>query len=391
MILWFSEKIKNVQLQGIEEVDAYKIPQIAELLAPIQQSVMTFFTPQEQIPTLSEIPTLQEGPETCTYPIRIEDLFPFWLRQTTNDSSKLILMTQKYYDWLTCGITGNETSFLNLESLIDIDSIPNNLLKNQLFTYINAFPVNSIKTDNNPEGNIDSNLIRRFFDNIKINLYTRKGTEESFRSVLYDLYGITANNVSISYPKRFVLRLNSGRFDWMRDDNQIIGTYSSNPASFNPQLVGSHLNHSVLQDNDLWQEYSYVLNIAGLSAALYETTVRPLLHPAGTKDFYDVRQDIFNPLFDNLNSISFEEPRIGNYAFYSLLSSGNLAGCCGCSGISGGTDPWPSHRFPLWDEDINPKYYAGMTFGQINIGDFINLRPAEGYTYVNQSISCSAC
>jgi hypothetical protein len=385
MILWFSKKLKNVQSEGIEEISDVRIPNIAEFAAPIQQSVMTFFAPTEQVPTP------QTAAETCTYPIRVEDLFPFWLRQNTNDSSKLILMTQKYYDWLSCGMTGNETSFFNLESLIDIETIPNNLLKHQLFTYVNGFPVNSLKTDNNPEGNIDPALVKRFFDNIKVNLYTKKGTEESFKSVLYDLYGITATNISISYPKRFIMRLNGGRFDWMKDDNRTIGEYSSNPVSFNPQLVGSYLNHSVLQDNDLWQEYSYVLNIAGLSAGLYETTVRPLVHPAGTKDFYDVKQQIFNPLYDSSKTVTFETPVIGNYAFYNVLSFQSLVGCCGCSGISGNTDPWPSHVFPYWDEDINPKYYPGMTFGQINIGDFIKLSPADGYTYLNETILCSNC
>lgn len=385
MILWFSNKIKNVQLEGIEEITDFKIPPVAEFVPPITQSVLAFFTPTEQAPTP------QTTPQTCTYPIRVEDLFPFWLRQTTNSSSKLILMTQKYYDWLTCGMTGNETSFLNLENLIDVETIPNNLLKHQLFSYINAFPSDDIRTDNNPQGNIDPDKVRAFFDNIKINLYTKKGTEESFRSVLYDLYGITANNVSISYPKRFLLRLNGGRYDWMRDDNQINGEYSSNPASFNPQLVGSYLNHSILQDNDLWQEYSYVINIVGLSAGQYETTVKPLLHPAGTKDFYDVKQDIFNTLYDQSKSVTFELPVIGNYAFYNLFSDQNLQGCCGCSGISGGSDPWPSHKFPSWDEDINPKYYSGMTFGQINIGDFVTLTPAEGFTYVNEKTTCASC
>jgi|688.fasta_scaffold69572_2 hypothetical protein len=385
MILFFSDKIKNVQSQGIEEITDVRIPTIAEFVAPLQQSVMAFFAPTEQAPTP------QTTAETCSYPIRVEDLFPFWLRQTTNDSSKLILMTQKYYDWLSCGVTGNETSFLNLESLIDIETIPDNLLKHQLFTYINAFPVQNIRTPNTPEGNIDPSLVRRFFDNIKVNLYTRKGTEESFKSVLYDLHGISATNVSISYPKRYILRLNGGRFDWMRDDNRTIGEYSSNPASFNPQLVGSYLNHSVIQDNDLWQEFSYVLNVVGLSAGLYQTTVRPLLHPAGTKDFYDVKHDIFNNLYDESRDVTFELPVIGNYAFYTLFSDQSLSGCCGCSGISGGTDPWPSHRFPSWDEQINTKYYTGMTFGQINIGDFVTLTPASGYTYVNETITCTSC
>ena len=132
----------------------------------------------------------------------------------------------------------------------------------------------------------------------------------------------------------------------MRNDTDVIGEYSSNPASFNPQLVGSYLNHSVIQNNDLWNEFSYVLNITGISAEMYRETVRSLVHPAGTKDFYDLNYDVFNNANDNSNNVRYELPVIRNYAFYNLFSSSSLPGCCGCSGISGGVDPWPSHLFP---------------------------------------------
>ena len=283
MILWFTnKKIKNTQSQVFEEITDSKIPPVADLaVAPLQQSIVAFFAPNEQ-PTTS-----------CAYPMRVEELFPYWLRQNVQGSSNLLLMTKKYYDWLSCGMSENSVSFLNLEDLIDIETIPDELLKHQLFSYVNSFPVENIKTADNPNGNVDPAGVRKLFDNVKINLYTKKGTEESFKLVLENLFGIPANKVSISYPKRYVMRLNGGRFDWMRDDNSKSEPYTNNKSSYNPQLVGSYLNHSILQDNNLWQEYSYVLNISGLSADAYQSTVRPLVHPAGTKDFYNVRQDIY--------------------------------------------------------------------------------------------------
>lgn len=380
MILLFTPKsyTKNIATELYEEILDLKIPEVTEFAEPLQQSIITFFAPTEQVEA------------SCNYLLDIEALFPFWMKQSNKGTSNLILMTKEYYNWLACNSPG-EVSVLNLEKLIDIDEIPDNLLKYKLFSYINSFPTEKLATADNPSGNIDPLLLRRLFDNIKINLYGRKGTEESFRSILSDIYGIPAENVSISYPKRYILRLNGGRYDWMRNDTAVIGEYSTNPASFNPQLVGSYLNHSVIQNNDLWNEFSYVLNITGISAEIYRETVRPLVHPAGTKDFYDVNYELFNNANDNSNNVRYELPVVGNYAFYNLFSSESLFGCCGCSGISAGSDPWPSHVFPNWDTEINAKYYSGMTFGQIQIGDFIKLTPADGYTYVNLETTCNNC
>jgi hypothetical protein len=378
MILWFTnKKIKNTQSQVFEEITDSKIPPVADLaVAPLQQSIVAFFAPNEQ-PTTS-----------CAYPMRVEELFPYWLRQNVQGSSNLLLMTKKYYDWLSCGMSENSVSFLNLEDLIDIETIPDELLKHQLFSYVNSFPVENIKTADNPNGNVDPAGVRKLFDNVKINLYTKKGTEESFKLVLENLFGIPANKVSISYPKRYVMRLNGGRFDWMRDDNSKSEPYTNNKSSYNPQLVGSYLNHSILQDNNLWQEYSYVLNISGLSADAYQSTVRPLVHPAGTKDFYNVRQDIFNNIFNSTGVVKYEIPTIKNYAVYNLLDSETINCALGCSG---GTDnPGYPFEFPSWDDEISAKYYTGMTFGMINIGDFIRLSSADG-NYPNDGVTCGGC
>jgi hypothetical protein len=374
MILWCTNKIKNVNLQFEEELSDTRIPTIAELAAPLQQTVLAFFAPTEQ------------PAPTCSYPMNIEELFPFWLRENSNGSSKLILMTKEYYKWLSCGLAENNVNFFNLETLIDIETAPSNLLKHYLYSYINSFPVNSIQTTDNPSGNVNPEMIKKLLDNVKINLYTKKGTEEGVKYVLESLFGIKADKVSVSYPKRFLMRLNGGRYDWMRDDTQLRGQYSSNPNSYNPQLTGSFLNYSVLQDNDLWQEFSYVLNITGLSAGYYENVVRPLVHPAGTKDFYDVKHDVFNNAGDSTSTLYIELPVIKNYALYSLLDSESILYSFGCSG---GTDnPGPQHAFPNWDIDINAKYSVGLTFGAISIGDFIRLSPATGYTFPNENLTC---
>lgn len=390
MIIWFHNKIPDIALEISEEIIDFKMkPQTV----PLFQS---FLSNQESADTSTPLKLLtQPAPaNTCKYPFNVEELFPYWLRNSTDDGitqSNLILMTKSYYDWLACNTDINDVSFLNLEAFIDIQNIPDKYLKDQLFTYINALPENSIKTAENPTGIVPAEAARNLYDNVKVNLYTKKGTEESFKFVLQSLFGITTANVSISYPKRFVMRLNGGKYDWMRDDTELRGQYSLNPSSYNPQLVGSFLNYSILQDNDLWQEYSYVLNIAGLSSGVYSQVVRPLVHPAGTKDFYDVRTDIFNNINDEIGTVIAEIPIIGNYAYYNLFSSESLIGCCGCSGISGGEDPWPSHVFPTWDLEIYQKYPAGITFGGINIVDFLRLNPGPGGFFPNELRTCTNC
>lgn len=400
MIIWFHNNLLTLATEINEEVIDFKNAVTPLLLNQpgLEQSYLDEYPPQEgqlqQFTAPSPLLTAPAPKNSCTYPIRVEELFPYWLKNSNDDGvtqSNLVLMTKSYYDWLTCGITANDVSFLNLEALIDIQSIPDKLIKNQIFSYINSFPQDSIKLEDNPNGIVEPNSVRNLYDNVKVNLYTKKGTEESFKFVLESLFGISASNVSISYPKRFVMRLNGGKYDWMRDDTVVQGQYSLNPASYNPQLVGSFLNYSILQDSDLWQDYSYVLNISGLSSGVYSEVVRPLVHPAGTKDFYDVRTDIFNNITDNIGTVIAEIPVIGNYAYYNLFSYESLAGCCGCSGISGSTDFWPSHAFPTWDLEISQKYPIGVTFGSLNIVDFLRLNPSEGVSFPNELRTCNNC
>jgi hypothetical protein len=393
MLLFFKNKFKNLESQLVDDLSNYKIPTISTLTtSPLVQSefetVISSTTNNNTNFTAFIAPQISPKP-VCTYPIQVEDMFPFWLKNSSNGQSNLILMTKAYYDWLSCGVTGSSVSFLNLEKLIDVATTPDNLLKNKLFSYINSFPSEQIKTDTNPTGKVNPENVKNLLDNVRINLYTKKGTEDSFKLVLQSLFDITADKISISYPKRYVMRLNGGRFDWMRNESSNQEPYQNNTNGYNPQLVGSYLNHSIIQDNDLWQEYSYVLNISDLPADNYKEIVRPLVHPAGTKDFYNVRQDIFNNIFDSSSVSKYEIPIIKNYAMYSILTSSSPNVCDTCNDIATGVTG-PPHVFPSWDDEISTKYYSGMTFGMINIGDFLRLTSISD-NYPNDGISCTGC
>jgi hypothetical protein len=53
-------------------------------------------------------------------------------------------------------------------------------------------------------------------DNVKTNLYAKKGTKDSFKLLINQFFDVDPDLISVSYPKQHILRLNSGRFEWMR-------------------------------------------------------------------------------------------------------------------------------------------------------------------------------
>ena len=201
MILFFTTKTQSLDGKIKEEVIDLPIlnDNTIEEQAPLIQSFFSNLV-TNNITSLKFLPNQATEPN-CRYPIQLEELFPLWLKDNTNEGySDLILFTKSYYDWLSCNSDDDSVSFLNLEALIDTSNIPQKLLKNKLFSYINSFPTDQIK--NGTEGIVEPNNIRNLLDNVKITLYTKKGTEESFKLLLETLFNVDADSVIISYPKK---------------------------------------------------------------------------------------------------------------------------------------------------------------------------------------------
>jgi len=320
---------------------------------------------------------------TCAYPQNIKNLFPRWIRLSNNSNSVLIALTEQYYEWLTCGSNDDnnefkitDVGFLNLEDLTNIDNIPAQLLANLAYSYVNAIPKESITG-----GLISETGLKSLIKNIKTNLYAKKGTEESIKLVINKIFNISPENVSIGYPKKYILRLNGGNFDWMRDNLNSVGEYV--PTVY-PQLSGSRLNFSVISDGDIWQSYSYVVNCSALSEAQYTGVVRPIIHPTGFKDVFNYKLNVFNNTNNSNSGITIVEiPKIQNYGGYTLGSSQSIGYTFGCA--SGFTAPY--YLFPSWDYEIS-SYPAGSTFGVIVLSDFFELTPIPGYTFPNETFTC---
>jgi hypothetical protein len=170
----------------------------------------------------------------------------------------------------------------------------------------------------------------------------------------------------------------------MRDNLGSTGIYAPNGSPAYTQLSGSKLNFSVMNDGDVWQEYSYVINSSDLSQEEYDGVVRPLTHPAGLKDIFNYRTDIFNNDYDAASVITiYEITKIKNYTGYTMGSTQTIGNTFGC--ISGLTAP--NYVFPTWDVVIS-GYPAGVTFGKILVSDFFKLRPNSGYTFPNELFTC---
>jgi len=372
MFFLFTKTSPNNDYNTNVDIDSYTDIEPLVQFKSASQPIASFFAPTKELST------------TCKYPINIKELFPYWLRLTKDGNSVLISLTEKYYEWLSCNMTDvNDLSFFRLEDLIDLEYLPESLVKHLAFTYMNSLPQESIETNI-----VTPQKVKEIIDNIKVNLYSKKGAENGFKYVINEFFGNDPDSISISYPKRYLLRLNGGRYDWMRDNLEPNNDYSVRLDDFYPQLTGSYLNYSVLYDNDVWQEHSYVVNVSGLSLDAYENVVKPLLHPAGTKDFFQLRVDVFNNINDGTQIVTNEIPIFANYAVYKLGSTMDIGSTFGCCAAFGGITGYPAYKFPSWDTEIYSKYYIGMTFGQINIGDFLYLSPRSGVTFVNEGLTC---
>ena len=277
-------------------------------------------------------------PPSCAYPLDIMSLFPRWLHKISiSGDANLIELTKQYYDWLVCKSNDiNSVGFLNLESINDIETMPNSYVKYAASSYLPSLHTNVINYDGYTGGHVDQNKIRLLLDNVKTNLYSRKGSKQSYDTVVDTLFGISAENINISYPKKFVMRLNSGKYDWMGIETVELGE-------------------------------------------AYTNVVRPLVHPAGTADFFQIRQDIFNNNSETVSVFTSEIPKINNYYGYTMGSFSSLSSC------DQGPGGDKTFVFPSWDEEIS-LYNSGVTFGNINIVDFTTLTPKSGMGYPNESI-----
>jgi hypothetical protein len=372
------------------------------------------------------------GQNYCVAPSVIESQIPFWIKQnygTDSNENYLIAFLKSYYNWMYCGFKKQDVQLTpyDIEELLDVDRVPDAFLDEYIKSYAPFISLPSISAT-------DKQYVRAFIRSIKSDFLITKGTEPAYRYLLKTLYNVT--NVNIDYPKKYLMRLNGGKyvdFSWDLVPNDIIDLPQNfdpnNPIQNDvlagnvgydtqnrPNLFGAALNESVLPDDYFWQEYSYILTSDAdpTQALTYKDTVLAGTHPAGMLGFFEqyVPLDDIDTGTDNTGdssvpAVTTELPRIQSYLLYGLTMSSNtdLIGPyivpppCGntpngylCYCCNNNCDPEGSNsRFPehswvaSWDKEIssgflNYTYGDGInppTIADIPIGDFLELARAS--------------
>ena len=322
----------------------------------------------------------------------ILDQIPMWIRDRySSEDSFFVNFVQSYYDWLYSEHSGYLLD-VGFQNLIDIDQIPLDLLSHYVYSYASDFPADMVGVSDRPACCDDDEVdcgddslcygvleedTREFIKNIRRNLYQKKTTEEAVRyffRVLYNISGDEGDEIEVDYPKKYILRLNGGRFaGWESTESTHTGTYEELG-----NLGGSYLNNSIIQDSDWYQNYSYLLktplgnNTDQSGNPLYKNVYENLIHPAGLKVIYErTIADYIPPQPDDTDVVICEDAILGNYYPYRMKDLSSINGCSGC-GIPGfgsiaGYDEY--YLSQSYDSTIQATYYYmtdpvnGITYG----------------------------
>ena len=344
---------------------------------------------------------------SCTTNYDISRLIPNWViaekssRVAKGESNVISVFDflQKYYDWLYCDSPdgGRYALANNLLDIIDVEKTREEFIKKIYANYFASFPYDSVK--NSAELQFDLQKAREFIVGIKKNLHGRKTNLESINYFFTKLFNITEDDILVYYPKVDVLRLNGGMF---ANDYFAFASATGNYSATNS--LGSGLNISRFQDNDWFQDWSYLVYINNYqeNITLRDAYVKSL-HPAGLRLIYGKQiSDYQGPGVADENIIICEYPMLKNYAAYSMtLSYGELGshygitlyGLTGCSGCDGSYQipaatgfTGPIHVLPTWTGAITET-----RFFDINILSFIELCYSTGLTSPNDTKTCANC
>lgn len=329
-------------------------------------------------------------------PIQVEAQVPYWMTKNSDgygNSSVMINFLQEYYNWLTNHYGYENTNVFDVTKLFDINASPSFMLEH----FVNTFAQDISTIYKLPDSKRPtSDQIRNTIVNIRTEIYEEKSTETVFKRLLNSLFGINPNEVTIKYPKTRLMRLNGGILPWMSNGmNESISQFIGSTGEYSNErysLIGSYLNQGVIYDNNLWQEYSYVVDSPiDESDVYYEETVRNTLHPAGFKAFFEKRELFAEVAPPDINLESdYEVPVVANYYPYNLSMNTSLAKCTGCTTgsplfVAGWT--YPTFVFPSWDVEIQRRGYT--SFGSILLHDFFELNSVKGASSPNDFIGTS--
>jgi hypothetical protein len=307
-----------------------------------------------------------------------------------------ISFVQRYYDWLfTSNPIGNDgygsgyfVDNSDLYKLIDIDKITfvdsdkdgedddgefiadKDLRVNLLRLIASQFAEGLEKEIDRAVQSEDG--VVEFLKEVREEFYIKKTNKEAIDWYFSKLYPREYFRAVVTEPKTEILRLDGGRPPFSESSDDIFLTDTN------------RLGEKVLQDSFWYQDYSYLLKLERLignpdgppdPVPFDEQQYLDIAHPAGIKVIFDVTNEDYIPADDFDGEFGLTEiTKIGNYNPYVLNDAGNTGVTAGCGmTLADGDSPLPAFAFPDWAENIP----IGSVFGNINIGSFFFLTPAE--------------
>ena len=404
---------------------------------------------QSAIPFLKFLQALPEATVSksyCTSPLNIESQLPFWINQNYGSNTGeqyLVSFLQAYYNWMYCGFKKEDINLTpyDIEELLNIDLVPDIFLNEYVKAYAPFITPAAISSQ-------DRQNLRKFLRSIKTDFLISKGTENSYRYLLKILFNVS--NVTIDYPKKYLMRMNGGKYidlSWdisgatgiidlptgfdpdapVDSSSGIIAGGVGYNTNTRPNLFGAALNEAVLPDDYFWQEYSYLLtsDAPNDGSVTYKDTLLAGTHPAGMLGFFEQ----YVPLADTdtgadnngdgvVTNADSEMPVIGRYLlmypgitfssmpglqltnhyFYNTYDIANACSaqkdynCYCCTHFcdpTGILEYIPQHQLPIWDLNVRNSVRS-KSLGDMTIQDFLELTP-DMISQTNPNISLGTC
>ena len=296
--------------------------------------------------------------------------FPKWLQDRSDDTSlnsKLITLTQHYYDWL---YSPNGSGYVlddRFDTVFNVDESPEELLPNYLANYVTlpAEVIDILEPDN----------IREFISNIRGRFISQQGNKLSVGYLFTTLFGATEVQIDILDNAKYELTV-FFQDNVLPTDETFAIMISAYKELLHP--VGVELISSAAPINvDNTSARLAGGSSGGFDGAIPQfTSWEELTYGDGAYDGTGTGEEI---------SI------LGNYFPYTLEDTTSIPATAGCSGstahggITGGATGntytnMTTYAFPDWSTAVT---IAGTSFGLINIYEFAHLNAASGNTSPN--------
>lgn len=344
----------------------------------------------------------------CGTYLDISTQIPYWVviekEEKGGEALTVFDFIQKYYDWLYCEEVCGGSDYLLENKLLDIIDIEKTKQSYRKRLYYSYFPEYRDGEQLSIDGAVvTDDTIAKFVKGIKLKFYVKKGSLESLKYFFKSLFSL--EDVLVRYPKKLILRLNAGAF-FNSNFNFKGSTYDQTLELENieNEIVGSYLNHNIIQDGSLYTDYSYIVNAGSSGRTItYQDLFKRIIHPAGLNPFLELDIDNYEPpgsTYVDEGNFCENSPLLINYYPYQLntqyidedfflrISGGvsyyGLTYTRGCT-LTGPTINKPCHFFPTWANGLT----SYTKFFNIPIREMFKLCRIN--TNINPNLSIPNC